>query len=168
MEIVMIIAPENFRDEEYFHTQQVIEKAGINLKVASTEPIAISGIEKKEVKIDMLIDEIGEDFDGIVFVGGSGAQIYFANEKIMDLTRSYYESGKIVAAICIAPAILGRAGILKGKNVTSWGGITEDLIDFGANHTGEAVTIDGKIITANGPAAAYKFGEAIVGNLKSN
>lgn len=166
MKIVMIIAPENFRDEEYFHPREILEKADIKVKVASTREIAVSGIEKIEVKTDMLIEEIGSDFDGIVFVGGGGAQVYFNNEKVIQLIRSYFKAEKIVAAICIAPAILGRAGILKGKNVTSWDGIIDDLISFGANHTGHDVEIDGKIITANGPMAGYKFGEAIVGGLK--
>ena len=102
MKIVMIIAPENFRDEEYFNTRENIEKSGIEVKVASLNPIAISGIKKKEVKVDMLIDEIDNNFDGIVFVGGGGAQVYFENEKVLSLIRSYYENGKIVAAICIA------------------------------------------------------------------
>jgi len=165
MKIIMIIAPENFRDEEYFHPREVIEKAGIEVKVASTKSIAISAIKKQEVKVDMLINEIGNDFDGIVFVGGGGAQVYFTNEKALSLIRSYYENGKIIAAICLAPVILAHAGILKGKNVTSWQGAADSLVEFGAHHTGNNVEIDGKIITGNGPQSAYKFGEAIIENL---
>lgn len=159
--VIMIIAPENFRDEEYFHTREAIEKKGAHVEVASLTNKAISGIDNVEVEVDKLVSEVDEEYDAIVFVGGGGAKVYFDNEDALDLARSYWENGKIVAAICIAPVILGHAGILQDKKATCWDGAHGDLTSFGAEFTGQTVTVDGKLITGNGPKSAHEFGEAV-------
>lgn len=159
--VIMIIAPENFRDEEYFHAREAIEKKGAHIEVASLQKVAVSGIDNVEVKVDKLLEEVDEEYDAIVFVGGGGAKVYFDNEKAHTLAQTYFEKGKIVAAICIAPLILGHAGLLTDKKATCWDGSHEELTGFGAEFTGEAVTVDGKLITGNGPEAAHKFGEAV-------
>lgn len=163
--VIMIIAPENFRDEEYFDTRESLEKMGVDVKVASVSNPAISGIDKREVEIDIMLPEITDEFDGIVFVGGGGAKVYFQNKTALDLARRYYEDGKIVAAICIAPLILGHAGIMSGKKATCWEGGAKDLKDFGVEYTASNVKIDGNIITANGPKSSLDFGRTIAENL---
>lgn len=157
----MIIAPENFRDEEYFNTREALEKKGVHVEVASLQKTAVSGIDNVEVEVDKLLNEVDEEYDAIVFVGGGGAKVYFDNEKAHSLAKSYWEKGKIVAAICIAPIILGHAGLLTDKKATCWDGVHEELIGFGAQFTGQTVTTDGKLVTGNGPQAAHEFGEAV-------
>ena len=73
---------------------------------------------------------------------------------------------KIIAAICIAPVTLANAGILNGKKATVFPSGKNDLIRNGAKYTGDSVTVDGNIITANGPMAAEAFGKKIVEMLK--
>jgi len=160
--VLMIIAPENFRDEEYFHTRESLEEGGLDVTVASTQKIAVSSIEKKQVEVEKLLDDVTSDYDAVVFIGGSGAKIYFENEKALNLAKEFYNDCKIVAAICIAPMILAHAGILHGKKATVWEGAAADIKDFGVNYTAEEITVDGNIITANGPKASYNFGDAIV------
>lgn len=159
--VVMIIAPENFRDEEYMETREALEKKGVEVSVASIANPAISGIDKKEVKVDMMLPEVTDEFDGIVFVGGGGAKIYFTNQTALALAKKYYDEGKVVAAICIAPLILGHAGIMTDKKATCWDGNAKDLEDFGAEYSGKKVEVDGNVISANGPKASSKFGKKI-------
>ncbi len=159
--VVMIIAPENFRDEEYMETREALEKKGVDVSVASISDPAVSGIDKKEIKVDIKLPKVSDEFDGIVFVGGGGAKIYFKNQTALSLAKTYYERGKIVAAICIAPLILGYAGIMTDKKATCWDGNAKDLEDFGAQYSGSKVEVDGNIITANGPKASSKFGKKI-------
>lgn len=159
--VIMIIAPENFRDEEYFDTREALEKKGVDVSVASISNPAVSGIDKREVQVDMMLPEVGDEFDAIVFIGGGGAKVYFENQTALDLASKYYEDGKIVAAICIAPMILGHAGVLRDKKATCWEGSGKDLEDFGVEYTGAKVEVDGKIITANGPKSSGKFGKKI-------
>lgn len=163
--VVLVIAPENFRDEEYFHTKESLEKKGVEVVTASTQKEAVSSVDKVKVDVDLLLSDVHLEFDAIVFIGGSGAKAYFKNEKALSLARDYYDGGKIVAAICIAPLILANAGILKDKKATVWDGAHKELTGFAVDYTAKKVETDGNIITANGPHAAYKFGKRITKEL---
>ena len=80
--------------------------------------------------------------------------------------NNFNKQNKIIAAICIAPVTLANAGILNGKKATVFPSGKNDLIRNGAKYTGDSVTVDGNIITANGPMAAEAFGKKIVEMLK--
>jgi protease I len=159
---LLIIAPENFRDEEYFHTKEELEKKGVDVKTASKTTDECRGMLGGIVIPDMALkDVIVDDYDSIAFVGGAGSSVYFDDPAVQLIAEEFIDKGKITAAICIAPSILANAGLLKGKNVTSFASQQENLLEKGAEWTGEPVTIDGQIITANGPKAARAFGQAI-------
>ncbi len=170
--ILMVIAPVNFRDEEFLEPKKVFENSGASVEVASKDvKEATSMIEKIKIKVDLDIEEVNvTNYDAIVFIGGSGASVYYDDQTALDIARESYEKSKIVAAICIAPGILAKSGILEGKKATIWdpgeGNFIEILKESGATYTGADVEQDGKIITANGPKAATKFGERILENLK--
>jgi len=166
--IVMIIAPQNFRDEELNHTREELERAGGNVTVASTTTDMATGMFGATVKPDITLDQVKvEDYDAIVFIGGSGSEIYFDNTKALNIAKEAYSKSKLLTAICIAPSILANANLLQGKRATVWAGdkYINILRSKGANYTGESVTQDDKIITANGPEAARKFGRTIIENL---
>lgn len=160
--VLLIIAPNNFRDEELFYTKEEIEKAGHITTIASLKKEKSKGMLGGEAMPEKTIDEINEnDYNAIVFVGGSGASIYFNNQEALDIVKKFYDEDKIVAAICIAPSILANAGILKNKKATCWESESENLEQKGVKYTGNPVEVDGKIITANGPKAAREFGKKI-------
>jgi len=160
--IIMIVAPQNFRDEEYFTPKEILENNGVEITTASLTKEA-SSVAGKKITVDLLISEVKEkDFNAIIFVGGPGASIYFNNQEAQNLAKNFYENNKIVAAICIAPSILANAGILQGKNVTSFVSEKGNLQNKGANYTGETVTVDNNIITGRDPSAVKEFGESIV------
>ncbi|MCD6547055.1 MAG: DJ-1/PfpI family protein [Nanoarchaeota archaeon] len=165
--VLMIIAPKNFRDEELFHTKEELEKEGNEVTIASTTTEEATGMLGGKAKPEITIDEVNvDDYDAIVFVGGTGASIYFENQRAHEIAKQAYEKGKVVAAICIAPSTLANAGILKGKMATSWPSEETNLLAKGASYTGDPVTVDGKIVTANGPTAARNFGRKIAELLK--
>lgn len=161
---LFVIAPNKFKDEEYFTPKRILEDNGIEVTTASLSEQAIS-VGGETVDVDVLLNKTTTDYDAIVFVGGSGASIYFNNEKAHGLARKFNSLGKIVAAICIAPSTLANAGILDGKQVTSFPSEQDNLESKGATYTGDDVTVDGNIITANGPGAADEFGEKLVEKL---
>ena len=166
--VLMIIAPEKFRDEELFHTKDALEKAKHNVIIASTSTEEAHGMLGGKVKPEITIDKVDiKNYDAIIFVGGSGAAVYFNDKTAISIAKKAYSSGKVVAAICIAPSILANAGILNSTKATSYPSEKENLESNGALYQSEPVVTDGKIVTANGPAAATNFGKAISKLIKS-
>jgi len=162
-DILMVVAPKNFQDEELFEPKEVFELHGYDVTIASEKTeVAVSKLGE-EVDIDTDIHDVDvADFVAIVFVGGSGCVRYFDNAKALKLAKDACEQGKITAAICIAPTILANAGVLKGKRATSYETARASLEAKGAEWLEQDVVVDGNIVTANGPDAARAFGEAIV------
>lgn len=160
--VLMVIAKDNFRDEELFHTKESIEEAGIKTTIASEEAGQCRGKLGATAEADLAISDANpNDYSAIVFVGGGGAAQYFDNQTSLNLAKEFKKEGKIIAAICIAPSILANADLLEGKKATSFSSEKENLEEKGAKFTGEPVTVDGKIVTANGPNAAKEFGKKI-------
>lgn len=167
--ILMIIACKNFRDEELTTPKKMLEANGYDVTVASREKSGCTGMLGATATVDTLLSEVNVDeYDGIIFVGGVGAKIYINDPLAHKIARQAVKNGKILGAICIAPSILAKAGVLKGKKATVWQGkeFISILKKGGANYTAEKVTVDGKIITAHGPDAASQFGEKIIEMLK--
>jgi len=164
--ILMIIAPKNFRDEELLKPKEILEKAGAKVEIASKNVSVAKGMLGSTVNVDFDISEVDvKSYDAIIFVGGTGAEIYFEDAQALRIAREAYEQGKVIGAICIAPSILANSGILEGKRATAWPSEANNLEAKGAKYTGELVTKDGKIITAKGPEAAEQFGKTIVQTL---
>lgn len=160
--VLMVIAPDKFRDEEYFVPREILEKAGHTITVASSTGTESRSMFGKIVKPDKNFLEINPaGYDAIVFVGGSGASAYFQSTEAHRLAREFNEAGKIVAAICIAPSILANAGLLRGKRATAYPS-ERDNINAVGQYTGALLEVDGNIVTANGPEAANVFGEKLV------
>ena len=161
--VVMIIAQDNFRDEEFLQPKSILEKAGIIVKVASKTRQDASGMLGAKVKPDITLQEINvQEFDAVVFVGGSGASTYWDDSLAHNIASNAHSANKLVAAICIAPVTLARAGLLKGKRATVWSSEAGKLSKEGAVYTAGAVEKDGNIITASGPSAATEFSNQIL------
>ena len=111
---------------------------------------------------DVLISDVNfEELDGIVLPGGMPGTLNLgANETVNAVVKKFAEEGKLVAAICAAPSVLGAAGILEGRHATCHPGFEEKLI--GATCLEDAVVIDGHIVTSRGMGTAVDFGLAIV------
>jgi protease I len=165
--IVMIIAKNDFRDEEYKQPRAIFEKNGIKVTVASSTLDISTGMLGVKVKPDILYKDIKvEDYDALIFVGGIGAKEYWDDTQAHQIAKNFVSKGKVLGAICIAPVTIARAGILKGKKSTVFSSEKANIQKNGANYTGKSVEKDGKIITADGPSSATEFGEAILNALK--
>lgn len=167
---VLLIVANNFRDEELFQTKAAIEKAGFSTETACMikNPCSMFG---RIIETDLLLKEADVSrYKAIVFIGGQGASSYFNDATALAIAKKSSEQKKIIAAICIAPVILANAGLLKEKNATVWDSGAGDFISRieskGAIFQNQAIVQDGNIITANGPTASTKFGEAIVKAIK--
>jgi len=161
--VVMIIASKNFRDEELETPRSILKTQGAKVTIASSSLDTAIGMRGTKITPDILITDVNvADYDAIIFVGGVGASEYWNDSTAHKIAKKAVEQNKLLCAICIAPVTLANAGVLTGKKVTAWSSEKDKLELKGATYTGVNVQIDGKIITANGPAAAKEFGETIV------
>jgi protease I len=166
--VAMIIAMRDFRDEEYFIPKEIFEKAGIEVVTVSTEVGIAIGAGGGDTEVNLALEELNVgDFDAIVFVGGPGAYKYIESDLAHQIAKEAISQNKILAAICIAPAILAKAGVLEGKKATVWSSILDKspikmLEENGAVYQDRPVVKDGNIITANGPQAAEEFAKTII------
>jgi len=166
--IAMIIAFQDFRDEEYLIPKSIFVSQGFKVKTFSSEAGEALGTYGGVVEIDDVINNLEvKTFDAVLFIGGSGAMKYEDNKEAHRILKESLKADKVIGAICIAPVILARAGILKGKKATVWSSNMDKtgikiLEEEGSLYTGEDVTVDDKIVTANGPKVARDFGEAII------
>ena len=174
--ILFIVAKQGFRDEEYFIPKEILKNAGHKIKTASNAKSGENavGADNGKIKIDANLNKVkSDDFDAVVFVGGPGALENLDNKTSYRLAQDFFNKNKLTAAICVAPTILAKAGVLKGKQTTVWNspldksGI-ETLKNNGAEFIDENVVQDGNIITANGPQAAKEFGEKILNYLSTS
>lgn len=166
--IAIIAAFKNFRDEEYFVVKEILESAGAEIKTASNKKGVAFGADGGEAMVDFLISEVNPlDFDAIVFIGGPGALENLDNEDSYRLARETILQNKVLGAICVSPVILAKAGVLKNKKATVWSNPLDKkpiriLKKEGAVFQDKPVASDGKIITANGPAASRDFANALI------
>lgn len=172
--ILMIITFRDFKDQEYFMPREIFENSGLTVCSASTQKGKAIGSGGKETQVDLTLEEVkADDYGAVVFVGGPGAHGLIENSQCHRIAKEALANNKILGAICIAPAILAKAGVLTGKKATVWSSASDKsaigiLKENGANFKSEAVVRDGKIITANGPSAAGRFAEMIVEALTEN
>ena len=160
--VALVIAERVFRDEEYLVPKEILEVRGIKVITASTTTDWAEGKLGARVQPDCLVSELNTDeLDGLAFIGGGGASQYFDDPVAHKLARTMLSAEKPLAAICIAPVILARAGVLQGKHATVYIDGESDLQRMGAEVTSNPVEQDGWVLTGNGPEAAAAFGEVL-------
>lgn len=164
---LIVIAPQDFQDEELSKTIKELEKKNILYTIISSREGLAVGMNGGKILIDKTISDFSNSTDtyaALIIIGGSGTPAtLWNNKKLHALVTEYYKQQKIVAAICLAPIVLARTGILQGKSATVFydDPILAELKKGGAKYMGSPVVVDGTIITANGPSAAPAFGEKI-------
>lgn len=166
MKILIVIAPEKFRDEEFAVPAAALQKAGIGYDVASKQRGSCTGMLGMKVNATLSLEEVDpKAYDGILIVGGGGSQVYLWDDDLLaEMVKYFHTTARVVAAICLAPVVLARAGILKGKKATFFNSPASfrGMKAGGAILVDKPVVADSRIITANGPAAAEEFAATFI------
>jgi len=160
-----ILLANGFEEIEAISVIDILRRAEIDLKVVSiNETLEVVSDRDLKVLADITIDEVDkEQLHSIILPGGSGHKNLEASEKVIELIKYAYDQNKYIFAICAAPSILGKIGLLEGKEATAYPGFEKYL--KGANISSEDVCVDGKIITSRGPGTAHLFAYKIVETL---
>ena len=158
-----------FEEVEAIATLDVIRRANIEIESVGIGSKNISGSHGITVVCDRTIDEISvsDSLEGIILPGGMpGTTNLFNDIKVNNFIDYCNSKNLFICAICAAPMILGRKGLLNGKKAVCFPGFENEL--SGAEITDEYVCVDGRIITAKGMGSAVKFGLAIVSEVLGN
>jgi len=161
--VLLVVAPRNIEDVEYLETRAALEKRGLAVEVASVSTDTAKGARGMSVTPNVAIDDAKADkYSAVVVIGGMGSITYlWGHEGLRSLLISAAGQGEYVGAICAAPATLARAGLLKGKSATGAEDAVSEMKKGGAAVASDAVVVDGKIVTGNGPRASAEFGEQL-------
>jgi protease I len=167
--ILMIVAPVDFRDEEVFIPKKIFEENGYKVEIASkqTEANKAKGMAGAEITVDLLLDQVRfGKYDAIVIAGGPGSNIYWNDETVISIIKDARKNKEIIGAICIAPVCLANAGILKGKRATVFANEAQRLKEKGAEYSAVSVVVDDGIVTADGPFESEEFAYKILEELQ--
>lgn len=154
---------EGFEEVEAIATLDVIRRAGIEIKSVGIDNKIIKGSHNIEIVCDMIDCEISPDktLAGIILPGGMpGTTNLMSNQTVNTFVDYCAENGLLLSAICAAPMILGRKGLLDGCKAICFPGFENELI--GATISDEFICTDKNIITAKGMGSAVNFGIEIV------
>ena len=166
MKKILIHLANGFEEIEAITLIDVLRRAGCEVVTVSvTGKLEVTGAHGITLLADKLFDE--SDYgqtDMIVLPGGQpGSDNLNRHEGLRKQITTFHQQGKLLAAICAAPLVLGSTGVLKGKKATCYPGVESQLT--GATCTGNAVEVDGNIITGKGPGLALSFSLALVEKL---
>ena len=161
-QVLVPLAP-GFEEIEAATLIDVLRRAGIEVTVAGTAPGPLEGANGIRITADKLLDEVeSAEFDMIAIPGGTGgvAQLK-AHPSLNPLIGEFVAKKKFVAAICAAPTLLSSAGLLCGKQVTSYPSFKKEVAET-ALYSEERVVVDGKIVTSRGPGTSMEFALKLV------
>lgn len=163
----LVLLAEGSEEIETLAPADVLVRAGVRVTLGGVNGLMPSGSRSLPLRADRLIGALrGTLYDAIVIPGGAGgAESIARSESARLLIKHHWESGRIVAAICAAPAVvLLPMGLLAGRRVTGYPGTRARLAEA-ASYLDDDVVEDGTLITSRGPGTAIVFGLAIAARL---
>ena len=162
----IVILAEGFEEVEAIAPIDVLRRAGVRVTLVGVNSLLVKSSRAIEVQAEALLTNIQDLFDVVILPGGlSGATNLAKSEEVSKFVRKMNAAGKLVAAICAAPAlVLAPLGILDGKKATCYPGCESDFSNKTV-HSKERVVVDGNIITSQGPGTALEFALEIAARL---
>lgn len=160
MNLVMILAP-GVEELEAIGTADVLKRLGIEVTLAGLDADAVTGSHNFTVSADAKLAELDIDkFDGVILPGGlPGSTNLLNSELVINWVREMFRNGKITAAICAAPIVLAKAGVLNSGKFTMYPGFDSYL--GGLKYTDAPAEKDGCVVTGKGPGAVFAFAAKI-------
>lgn len=164
--MVYIFLAEGFEESEAVAPADILRRAGAEVQLVGVGSRVIRGSHGIALQADMTDDQVTkEGLEMIVLPGGMpGTHNLEQSPAVQSMIAYAFEKGIWVGAICAAPSILGHKEYLKGRHAVCYPGYEKDLV--GAELAETPVCVDGNLITANGPGAAFEFGLHLAASLK--
>jgi protease I len=168
---VAILATDGFEQSELIEPRTILKEQGIDVDIIAPKDGSIKGWDMKDwgkdVSVDIRLEDADfQDYDGLILPGGViNPDSLRTNEDALSFIKNFIKAGKPVGAICHGPWLLINADAVKGKKVTSWPSIKQDLIHAGGQWVDKEVINDDNIITSRNPDDIPAFTREIIKHL---
>jgi 4-methyl-5(b-hydroxyethyl)-thiazole monophosphate biosynthesis len=161
MKKILVLLANGFEESEMIVPVDVLRRAQFKVDLMSIGDLEVTSSHGLKVTADIKFSN-DLSYDAIFLPGGQpGTSNLMADDRVLDLLRSYTYDSKIISAICAAPSVLAKAGILDGKKVTSYP-MKDALVIFDmADYRDQDVVIDGRLITGRGVGVVFPFAYAL-------
>lgn len=167
MPTALVILANGFEDIEAMTIIDILRRGDIDVTVAGLESLSITSAHNTTIAVtETLADNQDKIFDTVILPGGEPGTTHLENSREVEIViKSHHAQGKLIAAICAAPRVLDKIGVISGKRATSYPTFKEAMTS--CTYSEEAVVVDDNFITSRGPATAHQFAFAILENLNS-
>jgi protease I len=165
---VAFLATDGVEQVEYTEPRKTIEKAGAEVHLVSLKPGKIQGfnhLDKGDTfPVDVAVAEARtDDYDGLVIPGGVANPDFMRRDPdAVRFVRSFFDSGKPVAAICHAAWMLVEADVVRGRTLTSWPSVQTDVRNAGGTWVDEEVHTDQGLVTSRKPDDIPAFSAKVI------
>jgi len=165
---VAVLVENGFEQVELTSPVERLREEGADVKIVSPVSGSVKGWQHTEwgdtFDVDVQLDGASsDDFDALVLPGGvMNPDKLRANSGAVEFIRSFYDTDKPIAAICHGPWTLIEAGVVDGKQMTSYPSIKTDLMNAGANWVDEEVVVDNGLVTSRSPKDLDAFNDKMV------
>jgi protease I len=166
---IAVLAEDLYQDLELWYPVLRMREAGAEVVIVGTGSAeTYTGKYGYPVTVDTSADKVhSTDFDGLIVPGGYAPDRLRRYPAVNSLAREMFVEGKVVAAICHGPWVLVSADVLRGRTVTCFSGIKDDVINAGANYVDEEVVRDGNLITSRQPDDLPAFCREVIAALEA-
>jgi protease I len=165
---VAIIATDLFEEAELIETRKALDQAGAKTSVVSPKSGEIQAVQHdkktQKVKVDRILNDVTpSDFDALVLPGGTmNADALRMEKKAQHLVQAFDREGKPIAVICHGPWLLISAGLVRGRHMTSYHTIQDDLRNAGANWVDETSVRDRNWVSSRQPSDIPEFNRNMI------
>ena len=165
---VAILTTDGFEQVELTGPRQALLDAGAAIQIVAMNRGQVQGFHHDKpadkFDVDLTLEEAKPaDFDAVVLPGGVMNADKLRNSRhAQEFVQAMQKAGKPIAAICHAPWLLVSAGLVKGRKLTSWPSLQDDLRNAGGQWSDEEVVRDGNLVTSRKPADIPAFNQAVI------
>ena len=169
---VAVLAADGFEESELTEPVKALKAAGARVDIISLKPGQIQAFRHDEksitVPVDRTLDSVRpEDYDGLLLPGGTmNADTIRIEPSVQQFVRAFAEASKPMAAICHAPWVLVSVGLIKGRTLTSYKTIQDDIRNAGGHWVDREVVVDGMLVTSRQPSDIPAFNRELISLLK--
>lgn len=168
---VAVVVTNYFEQSEFTEPIKVLKDAGARVDVIAPEAGEVQGmkhVDKADTfQVDKTLDEVNfDDYDAMVLPGGAvNADNLRTIPEVKAAVKDFLNSNRILAAVCHAPWVIASAGVARGRKLTSFFTLQDDMRNAGAEWTDEEVVVDNNLITSRNPDDLPAFSSAIASAL---